>query len=84
MMSEPAFSGNKGSKETLMSSYPLQIDAVDQRGRLHGSVQELRARVRQVLNTGRTAKPYAPMASAVVGLLSFLLGYGFAGIFTRR
>lgn len=70
-----------------MNSLPpetLEVRAADERKRLHGSVSELRSKVREKLDVRRTARRYLPYASGAGALLGLLLGYGFAGIFTRR
>jgi hypothetical protein len=62
----------------------LEIRAADQRRRLQSSVHELKHRVREKLDVKRNISHHVLLASAVVGTLSLVLGYGFAGMFTRR
>ncbi len=61
----------------------LELRAAEQRRRLHNSVAELRLQMRQKLDVRRNAQRYFWPASAVVGLLGLMLGYGFGGILTR-
>ncbi len=65
-------------------SYTLEMRAADQRRRLHSSVVELRSKVREKLNVKRTARQYVPIASGAAILFGMLLGYGTAGMFTRK
>jgi hypothetical protein len=70
-----------------MSTLPnenLETRAADERRRLHSSVTELRLRVREKLDVKKTARRYLPYASGAAALLGLLMGYGFAGIFTRH
>lgn len=60
----------------------LELRAAEQRRRLHNSVAELRLQMRQKLDVRRNAQRYFWPASAVVGLLGLMLGYGFGGILT--
>jgi hypothetical protein len=62
----------------------LEIRAADQRRRLHSSVHELKDRVREKLDVKRNISHHVLLASAVAGGLSLALGYGFAGMFTRK
>jgi hypothetical protein len=65
-------------------SYTLEARAADQRRRLHSTAVELRAKVREKLDVKRTARQYVPVASGAAALFGMLLGYGMAGMFTRR
>jgi hypothetical protein len=51
---------------------------------LHSSVSELRWQVRERFDAKRIARQYVPAASAVAALVGLAVGYGFAGIFTRK
>ena len=62
----------------------LQLRAADQRRRLQSSVHELKDRVRDKLDVKRNISHHVLLASAVAGFLSLSLGYGFAGMFTRK
>jgi hypothetical protein len=62
----------------------LELRAADQRRRLHSSVTELRSKVHERLDVKRNAREYLVPASGVGALLGLLLGYGFAGMFTRH
>ncbi len=61
----------------------LELQAAEQRRRLHNSVAELRLQMREKLDLRRNARRYFWPASAVVGLCGLMLGYGFGGILTR-
>jgi hypothetical protein len=65
-------------------SYTLEARAADQRRRLHSTAVELRSKVREKLDVKRTARQYAPVASGAAALFGMLLGYGVAGMFTRK
>ncbi len=65
-------------------SYTLQMRAADERRRLHSTIVELRSKVREKLDIKRTARQYVPIASGVAVLFGMLLGYGTAGMFTRK
>lgn len=66
----------------------LEQRAADQRRRLHNSVSEfkstVREEVRERLDVKRYAREYFWPATGVVSLVGLVLGYGFAGMFTRR
>ena len=61
----------------------LELQAAEQRRRLHNSVAELRLQMRQKLDVRRNARRYFWPASAVAGFMGLMLGYGFGGILTR-
>lgn len=61
----------------------LELQAAEQRRRLHNSVAELRLQMREKLDLRRNARRYFWPASAVIGLCGLMLGYGFGGILTR-
>jgi hypothetical protein len=76
-----------------MSTNPLPAEvleqrAAEQRRRLHNTVSELRTTVRgtvrEKLDIKANARHYMLPASATVGLIGLVFGYGFAGMFTRR
>lgn len=62
----------------------LEVQAADQRRRLHNSVTELRSKVHERLDVKRNAREYLVPASGVGALLGLLLGYGLTGMFTRH
>jgi hypothetical protein len=66
----------------------LEQRAAEQRRRLHETVTELRTTVRgtvrEKLDVKRNAREYMLPASAALGLIGLVFGYGFAGMFTRR
>jgi hypothetical protein len=61
----------------------LELQAAEQRRRLHNSVAELRVQMREKLDLRRNARRYFWPASAVVGVCGLMLGYGFGGVLTR-
>ncbi|HEV2714716.1 MAG TPA: hypothetical protein VGU64_05585 [Terriglobales bacterium] len=70
-----------------MSTIPssdLELRAADERRRLHRSVTELKSRVRETLDVKRNVRKHVVLGSGIVALLSLVVGYGFAGTFTRR
>ena len=62
----------------------LEERAADERRRLHNSVAELRSKVRERLDIKRSARENLWPAVSGVSLIGLLLGFGFAGVFTRR
>ena len=66
----------------------LEQRAAEQRRRLHESVVELkstvREEVRERLDVKRYTREYFWQAAAVTSLTGLILGYSFAGMFTRR
>jgi hypothetical protein len=62
----------------------LELRAADERRRLHSSVVELKSRVRETLDVKRNARKHVMLGSGIAAFLSLILGYGFAGIFTRH
>lgn len=65
-------------------AYTLEIRAADQRKQIHSSVIELRSRMRQKLDVKWNLRQHVPLISGVAAVASLLMGYGFAGIFTRH
>jgi len=63
--------------------YDLELRAAEERRRLHSSVEELRERVREKLDIKKNARQHVVAGSAVAAIAALLLGYGFAGMFTR-
>jgi len=61
----------------------LELRAGEQRRRLHNSVAELRSELREKLDVRKNAREYIVPASALVGVVGLVMGYGVAGIFTR-
>jgi hypothetical protein len=62
----------------------LELRAEEQRRRLHNSVAELRTQLREKLDARRMARQYVVPASGVMAITGLVLGYGFAGMFTRH
>ncbi|MEP6645091.1 MAG: hypothetical protein ABJA69_11380 [Acidobacteriaceae bacterium] len=69
---------------STLPSYELELKAADERKRLHSSVIELKARVRQTLDVTNNAREYVVPISGVAAVVSAVVGYTFAGMFTRR
>lgn len=67
-----------------LPSYELELRAAEERKRLHASVKELKEHVHEKLDLTTNARQYVIPLSAAVTLLSFAVGYAFAGIFTRH
>ncbi|GAC1438516.1 MAG: hypothetical protein NVS1B11_24050 [Terriglobales bacterium] len=65
-------------------SYDLELKAAEERNRLHGTVTELKARVRETFDVKRNAREYVVPTSGVLAVIGLALGYSFAGMFTRR
>ena len=61
----------------------LEANAQAQRAKLHDAVHELRSTVQQKLNAKKLAREHLGPASGVAAVIGLVLGYGFAGIFTR-
>ncbi len=62
----------------------LELRAAEQRRQIHNSVSELRTQMREKLDVKKNAREYVWPASGVVGLIGLVVGYGFAGMFTRH
>ena len=69
---------------STLPTYDLQLRAADERRRLHGSVSELKVRVREKMDVQRNAREHVMAGSAVAGFVSLIFGYTIAGMFTRR
>lgn len=61
----------------------LELQAAEQRERLHGTISELRSNVRQKLDVKTQAREYVWPASTVAALLSLALGYTAGSLFHR-
>jgi hypothetical protein len=64
--------------------YTLELRAADQRRELHGSILELKERLREKMDIKNNVRPHVPVLSGVAGVFGLLMGYGFAGVFTRH
>jgi hypothetical protein len=62
----------------------LELKAEEQRRRLHQSVAELKSRVKKNLDINRAAGEFILPLAAGAALLSFAVGYAWAGVFTRH
>jgi hypothetical protein len=69
---------------TDLPSYELELRAAEERKRLHTSMQELRQQVSEKLDVKKNARRHVASLSAAAALFSFVVGYAFAGIFTRH
>jgi len=67
-----------------LPSYDLELKAADERRRLHTSVLELRAALRESLDINRNTRKHLPIACALVAVLGVGLGYSVTGIFTSH
>jgi hypothetical protein len=73
-----------------MSAAPvdnLELRALEQRERIHKTALELMSKVdrtKEQLSATNLVREHFGGASAVVSALAFVLGYAFAGIFTRE
>jgi hypothetical protein len=59
----------------------LEIEAAEQRRRLHESVSELRGAVKSKLDVKSNAREYLIPASAIVAGIGLIIGYGLLGSF---
>jgi hypothetical protein len=65
----------------------LEIQALQQRNHVHDTIGELKDKVtaaRAKLDPNANARDHLLAASLLVSSVAFLVGYGFAGLFTRR
>ncbi|HZU43319.1 MAG TPA: hypothetical protein VE994_11645 [Terriglobales bacterium] len=70
-----------------MSAMPtdvLELRAAEQRRRLHNSVAELREQVREKMDVKKNVREYMAPAAGAAALVGLIMGWGFAGMFTRR
>jgi len=68
-------------------SMPVEIleeRAADQRRQLHNTVVELKSSLRESLDIRRNVHEYLLPAAGIAAFLGLVIGYGTAGIFTRR
>lgn len=74
--------------ESSLPPEVLEQRAAEQRRRLHESVAELKStvqtEVRERLDVSRYAREYFWEAAGTASVLGLILGYSFAGMFTRR
>jgi len=66
---------------------PLEIRALQQRNQVHGTIAELKDKVKEArarLDVNTIARKHLLGASLLVSAMGFLSGYGLAGLFTRR
>jgi hypothetical protein len=73
-----------------MSAEPvenLELRAVEQRNRLHQTASELKGKIaqtREQLDPARNVREHFAVVATAAGTLALLVGYGVAGMFTRR
>jgi len=73
-----------------MSAEPvenLELRAVEQRNRLHQTTSELKGKIsetREQLDPARNVREHFAGVAAAAGARALLVGYGIAGMFTRR
>jgi hypothetical protein len=73
-----------------MSAEPvenLELRAVEQRNRLHQTTSELKGKIaetREQLDPARNVREHFAGIAAASAALALLVGYGVAGMFTRR
>jgi|1186.fasta_scaffold248100_3 hypothetical protein len=70
-----------------MNSLPsnqLELRAAEERRKLQHTMVELKSTVRETLDVKRAAREYVKPASAVVAVLGLVVGYAFAGMFTKH
>jgi hypothetical protein len=62
----------------------LEIKAAEDRRRLQASLEQLKERVQETVDVdGQIRRKVLPI-SGIAGLTAAILGYGLAGIFSRR
>jgi hypothetical protein len=64
--------------------YELELRANDERRRLQSSVTELKSRVRENLDLGKTARRHVWWVGGIVAVLGLMSGYAVTGLFTRH
>ena len=65
----------------------LELRAAQQRNQVHETIGELKDKViavRAKLDPNANAREHLVAASLVLSFIGFLVGYGFAGLFTRK
>jgi hypothetical protein len=65
----------------------LELEALEQRNRLHHNAGELRAKLdaaRESLNVSKKTREHFVKASLSVAAIALRAGYAFAGMFTRH
>lgn len=64
-----------------LPSYELEEKAAEERRRLHSAVTQLRLKVRDRLDVQKNTREHLGPICGVTGLLAFVVGYSFTGIF---
>ena len=69
---------------STMPNQDLELRAAEERKRLQNTMIEIKSRVQETFDAKRAARKYVKPASAVGAVLGLVVGYTFAGIFTRQ
>jgi hypothetical protein len=64
-----------------LPSYDLEAKAAEDRRRLHSSVEELRAHLRDTLDVRKNTREHLGLACGIAVLVGLTAGYAFTGIF---
>ena len=67
-----------------LSSDELQARAANERRILRASAEELKSRVSETLDIELQVRQKVGLISGIAGIFAAALGYGVAGVFTRR
>ncbi|HUQ50201.1 MAG TPA: hypothetical protein VM056_05750 [Terriglobales bacterium] len=62
----------------------LEQRAAEQRRQMHQSVEDLRGAVKHRLDVNVNARQFLAPASGILALAGLALGYGVAGLFSRK
>ena len=74
------------SQSTLGPQTPsdlLELQAAEQRRRLHNTVVELRSTVRESVNVRKSVRTHLLPAAGAVAIVGLIMGYAIGGIFVR-
>ena len=80
-------SGSQDSTPGVMELEHLELQALEQRNRMHNTATELRTKVsqaREKFDVSTNARKHLLGAAVVVSVVGFLSGYGLAGQFIDR
>lgn len=64
-----------------LPSYDLEAKAAEDRRRLHSSVEELRAHLRETLDVQKNTREHLGLACGIAALVGLTAGYSLTGIF---
>lgn len=62
----------------------LTLKAAEERRRLHASIEELKANVRNSLDVEKQVREHLGTVCTVAAVAGFTFGYSVAGVFVRR